>query len=286
MKRSLSLFAALLALTVALPVLAAEVPWTSLPNVEVSKLDDDIKARAISLMKEEACYHECEDTVFNCVTQSKPSDTALRAAGFITRQVIKGKPNTQIHSELMDRARSVHPFKTATFKGLRKSLMMGEAKAPVRIVVFADFDCPFCRVVSPMLRQMLPDFDGKVAYFFFFFPVKGHGPLAVETSRAGIAAADQKKFWEFHDIMYSNFEAHSESEIEGYAQKLGLDLERFKKVWHHDKTLEVVSASKKEGLRLGVKSTPTIYINGKRYFGEKTEVELRDRIEEEIALTN
>lgn len=264
---------------------AQEVPWDRLPNVDASKLDDSVRARARSIMEKEACYHECEDTVLACVTLSPPCSTALRMAGFIVRQVVKGKSDAQISQELMDRARSVHPFeRVEKFASLRKSLCMGDPKAPVQVVVFADLDCPFCKVVSPALRRMLPGLGNKVAFFYLLYPVKGHGEVAVQTSKAALAAADQGKFWEFHDRMYEKFEAHSDKDIEGYVKDLGMDWERFAKVWKHPKIEKAVSDSKKEGLALGVKSTPTIFINGKRYYGDKSELELKDRIEEEIEL--
>ena len=262
---------------------AQEVKWDKLPNVELSKVDQDVKDRAVRLMKKESCYYECSDSVYDCVTASPPSKTSLRIAGFIVRQVVRGKPDKDISKDLMERARSVHPFKTAKIS-LDNAACLGDPKAAVKVVAFTDFECPFCRIVSPILRNLVPNYGGKVVYCFKFFPVKGHGPMAIETSKMGLAADKLGKFWEFHDVMYQNFEDHSDSDVEGYVRKIGLDWKAFMDIADAKETRKAVGASKREGLKLGVKSTPSVYINGKRYHAEKSEVEIKDRIEEELEL--
>jgi len=236
-------------------------------------------------MKTENCYFECSSTVYQCVTAGVPARTALRIAGFITRLAIRGKPAKEIKQDLTDRARSVHPFKKVEIN-LGNAFCTGPTDAPVVVVTYADFDCPFCRVVSPILKKLVPSYDGKVTYCFKLFPVKGHGKLAVETSKAGVAADGQGKFWEFHDIMYKNYDKHSDSEIKGYVESLGMDWDKFVETRDEGRTRKLVGASKREGLKLGVKSTPTVFVNGKRYHGEKSNIELKDRIEEELDLVD
>ena len=255
------------------------VPWSKLPNVEASQLDANAKERAVRVMKAENCYFECSSTVYQCVTAGAPVKTALRMAGLITRQAARGKPEKEIKQAVMNRAKSVHPFKTAQVN-LDNAFCTGPKDAPVVVVAFADFDCPFCRIVSPILKKLALKDDG-LTYCLKLFPVKGHGKLAIETSKAGVAADEQGKFWAFHDIMYENFESHSESDIKGYIGKLGMDYDRYVEKRDEARTKKLVVASKREGLQLGVKSTPSVYINGKRYHGEKSEIEFKDRIEEE-----
>jgi len=265
------------------PVLAQEVPWARLPNVDSASLDDSIRQRAEAVMGKERCYFECPGTVLECVKANPPTGTALRVAGFIVRQVVRGKADKDIHSDLMERAKSAHPFKPVTLD-LKDAPCLGSLEAPVVVAAFADFDCPFCREVSPILKKIAQDHPGKVTYCLKLFPVKGHGEIAVETSKAGIAAFRQGKFWEFHDLMYRNFEKHSDSDVLGYVASLGLDAPKFVSTRESQETRDAVVASKREGLKLGVKSTPTIYVNGKLYAGEKSAVELLDRIQEELEL--
>ena len=265
------------------PAQAQEVPWDRLPNVDAAAMGTDVKERAAAVMKEQMCYHECSRTVFECVTVASPSKTALRLAGFVARQVVRGKPIKEITKELLARGKSVHPFETVEIS-LGGAMCLGDESAAVKVVAFSDFECPFCRLVSPVLRELAGDYGGKVVYCFKFYPTKGHGKLGVETSKMGVAAQAQGKFWEFHDIMYGNFEKHEEDQVKGYAAKVGLDWARFVEAKDAEGTRKLVVASKREGLKLGVKSTPTIFVNGKRYHAEKSDIELKDRIEEELDL--
>lgn len=260
-----------------------EVPWGKLPNVQ-GDIGGAEKTRSVALMKQEMCYHGCEGTIFECVARPDPDTTALFAAGFIVRQVVRGKPNKEVSKALLHRARSVHPFKSVKLD-YATAVCLGDAQAPVVVAAFTDFECPFCRMVSPVLAKLATLHKGEITYCFKFFPVKGHGPLAVKTSKLGVAADALGKFWGFHEVMYKHFEDHSDSDIAGYANDLGLDWARMEEIAGAKATKTRVVTSKREGLKLGVKSTPTIYVNGKLYHGEKSAVELTDRIEEELELT-
>lgn len=272
----------LCSLSLAGAAIAQEVPWAKLHNVS-GDLSADVMARAVDLMKSEMCYHGCEGTIFDCVARDDPHPTALFAAGFVARQVARGKPNKEVSKDLLDRARSVHPFKRVELD-MSTAVCLGDRKAPVVVAAFTDFECPFCRMVSPVLRRLAAERQGEVTYCYKFFPVKGHGPLAVKTSKLGVAADVLGKFWGFHDVMYGQFEKHSASDIAGYAKSLGLDWARMQEIAGTRETKARVTTAKREGLKLGVKSTPTIYVNGKLYHGEKSEVELVDRVEEELML--
>jgi protein-disulfide isomerase len=283
MKATTGLVIAVFIFLGALPLRAQEVPWDQVPNIDAAALSADVRDRAAAAMKEHMCYHECSRTVFQCVTQASPSPTALRLAGFIARQVVRGKPAKEISRELLERAKSVHPFKTVDIT-LDSAMCLGQSTAPVKVVAFSDFECPFCKLVSPVLRKLAGEFGGKVVYCFKFYPTKGHGKLGVETSKMGVAAEAQGKFWDFHDIMYANFDKHEEEHVKDYADKVGLDWAAFVAAKDSPATRKLVVESKREGLKLGVKSTPTIFVNGKRYHAEKSDIELRDRVEEELDL--
>lgn len=273
----------ILGILLAFPTMAQTVPWDRLPNVDASALSDSAKERAQAVMKRQNCYFECSKSVLDCVRASPPSKTALRLAGFITRQVVRGKSDADIAGMVMDRARSAHPFKTVEIS-TADAPCTSDATGKVVVAAFSDFDCPFCKLVSPILVRLAGSHSDKVTYCFKLFPVKGHGPQAVETSKAGYAAHKLGRFWQFHDAMYANFEDHDEADVNGYAEKAGMDRARFEALRDAAASRKAIAASKREGLKLGVKSTPAIFINHKRYYGEKTEIELKDRVEEELDL--
>ncbi|MFH1530947.1 MAG: DsbA family protein [Pseudomonadota bacterium] len=281
---TLALLVAFFSAVPAVSAARAEVPWGTLPGVDAGKVDAGIQARAVEIMKAENCYHECPDTVHACVTGAAPTKTALRMAGIIVRLLLDGKTADEISAELKNRARSAHPFKTATVE-VEGMPRLGPADAKVTVVIFADFDCPYCRVVSPRLKEIRDALGDDVALVFKLFPVKAHGAQAVETSKAGWAAHLGGCFWGLHDEMYEHFEDHGAADIEGMAARAGCDGAAFRAAQRAGSTTEAVRELKREGVKLGVKSTPTIFLNGKQYHGIKTETELRDRIEEELDLT-
>jgi len=260
-----------------------EVPWDRLPGVDTATLTDPIRARAVELLRSEPCYHECPDTVYACASMTPPARTALRMAGVVVRLLADGRSDEEIREELKNRARSAHPFKAAELavEGMPR---LGPATAAVTVVIFADFDCPYCRIVSPRLREIREELGDRVSIVFKLFPVKAHGQKAIQTSRAGWAAHLQGRFWDFHDRLYAAFERHGDEDLRGMARELGLDLDRFDRDRAAKGTEDVLRGLKREGVKLGVQSTPTIFVNGKRFFGMKTVAEIRDRIEEELDL--
>ncbi len=268
---------------VAAPTVRASVPWERLPGVNLTEADNGLRGKAIEIMKAENCYYECPDTVYSCVTKATPAMTALRMAGVIVRLLVDGKTPDDISAELRNRAKSAHPFKKANIdtSGMPR---VGPEGSSVTVVIYADFDCPYCRVVSPRLIKLQHSLGDQVSIVFKLFPVKAHGPQSVVTSKAGWAAQLQGCFWAFHDVMYANFDDHDDDDIVRLANKAGCDLGPFKTAWNAKDTKEKLRTLKREGVKLGVKSTPSIFVNGKRYHGLKTAAELRDRLEEELDL--
>lgn len=261
-----------------------DVPWGRLPGVDGANADPGVKDRAVALMRAENCYHECPDTVYACVTKAAPAPTALRMAGIILRLLIDGKTPEEVSAELKNRAKSAHPFKKATID-LEGMPRLGPPDARVTVVIFADFDCPYCRLVSSRLKEMKAAMGDDVSIVFKLFPVKAHGSKAVATSKAGWAAHLGGCFWALHDEMYANFDDHDPEDVTRMAAKAGCGLPDFEDARGARSTTDAVRALKREGVKLGVKSTPTIFVNNKRYHGLKTAAELRDRLEEELDLT-
>jgi protein-disulfide isomerase len=275
--------ALVLSLAAPSPARCQPVPWDKLPGVDASVLTDTVKERATALMGALSSYAVCSRTVLACAGEPGASPLVLRMAGFIVRQAAKGKSDDDVRKAFQERAVSAKPFKTAALD-MTGVPCVGAATPAVTVVAFSDFDCPFCKLVSPALKRLALKHADKVAFCFKTFPVKGHGEQAVETAKAGIAARDLGTFWEFHDAMYESFDKHSASQVESLASRLGMDLSRFRSIRDSGAAKDAVAASKREGLKLGVKSTPAIYVNGKLYQSEKTEQELEDRILEELEM--
>lgn len=264
---------------------ATAIRWDRVIGANPSSLDAKDKARAAALMNTITVYYGCSDTIAACLVSDPQCQTARRLAGLVVRAVKAGRTDDWVKEQVKLRALSAHPFKTHRFN-LTKRPRMGapEGRVKVTVVEFGDFECPFCRVFSPHVKAVVTALASRgVALVFKHYPVGTH-PLAIPAARAAWAAHQQGKFWPFHDLLYKNAPRLSAAQLEGYARSAGLDLAAFRAARDSERSRLVVAADKREGLKAGVKGTPTLYINGKQYRGRKDEAELRDRLEEELHL--
>ena len=152
--------------------------------------------------------------------------------------------------------------------------------AAVTLVEFSDFECPFCGRAHPVLERIVREFDGQVRMVFKQYPLSMH-EYADDASRATIAAGNQGKFWEMHDTLFEHQTALTPSDIEGYAEELGLDMERFRADMEAEATQAIIDRDRALGQELGVNSTPTIFVNGRKF--EEPLENLGQYITEELA---
>ena len=162
----------------------------------------------------------------------------------------------------------------------------GMPTARVTVEEFSDFQCPACGGLEPGLRRVMKDYEDRgVRFVFRNYPLQMH-KYAFQASRAAEAAGLQGKFWEMHDMLYDNQKEWSDSmeprvQFDSYATRLGLDVQRFKADMERQDLAERVKADLLRGNSLGVKGTPTVFINGRELVPGKlvTEEDLRREIE-------
>jgi protein-disulfide isomerase len=147
------------------------------------------------------------------------------------------------------------------------------------LVVFSDFQCPFCRQFSSPLRELMTKgIEGvNTNVTFKNFPLSFH-PDAQLAAQAAMAAKEQGRFWEMHDLIFANQSAIKREDLIGYAQKLGLNIDRFRKDLDSDRIKQIIAAEQAEGVKLGVTGTPTFFINGKEHSGTVSFDELKQLI--------
>ena len=160
---------------------------------------------------------------------------------------------------------------------------LGNAKAPVTLVEFSDFQCPFCLRVAPTLKQIRAKYGDNVRIVWKDFPLTQIHPQAFKASEAGHCAAEQGKFWEFHDRVYANQQAMQPDDLKKYAAAVGVDAEKFNACVAKSKHAEVVRNGVAEGTRLGINSTPTVFINGRRVSGAQPYEVFAGIIDEELS---
>jgi protein-disulfide isomerase len=152
--------------------------------------------------------------------------------------------------------------------GAEPAHTLGPASAPAHLEEFGDFECPPCGLLHPILVEMHREFGDRLQITFREFPLVPPHQHAVAAASSAEAAALQGKFWEMHDILYENQKTWHEAFdvrpiFEGYAKQIGLDVERFKQDVNGDAVARRLSQDGIRGHSLGVKGTPTVFLNGR-----------------------
>lgn len=155
--------------------------------------------------------------------------------------------------------------------------------AKVTIVEFGDFQCPACGAAHPTVKQVLKDYEGKVTFVWRHFPLPMH-KNAMLAAISSEAAGEQGKFWEMHSMLFDNQKEWEESNdakkiFVSYAEKLGLDIQKFSDALDKKFNAERIQADADAGIALGVNSTPTFFINGEQENGVLTYDEFKEKID-------
>jgi Na+/H+ antiporter NhaA len=142
----------------------------------------------------------------------------------------------------------------------------GPIDAPVTVVEYGDFECPYCGQAEPVVRELLRDF-GDVRYVWRHLPLSDVHPNAQLAAEAAEAAANQGAFWELHDLLLANQNSLGPSDLIAYAEQLGLDVERFTHELREHSGAARVDEDVDSADISGVSGTPTFFINGRRHYG-------------------
>ncbi|MCX5742936.1 MAG: thioredoxin domain-containing protein [Proteobacteria bacterium] len=197
------------------------------------------------------------------------------------RLVVKGQP-TAASEEPVESSFELDP-RAAYRVGLGlPGHQLGPDDAPVTLVVWSDFQCPFCARSAPIVSHVAKKYGRDVRIVFRHFPVQGHrnAQLAAE---AAVAAAEQGKFWAFQDQIWKNFGQLSRADLETFATAAGLDLRRFDVALETRRYRDAVVAEAAAASATGVDGTPTMFINGAPIVGSKHEGELDAVIDDKLA---
>lgn len=175
----------------------------------------------------------------------------------------------------------------ATFRAsldIEGAPVRGAADAPVTIVEFSDFHCPFCRSVQPTLTTLLERYPGKVRLVYKHLPLDDLHPQARRASEASWCADRQGKFWEFHDALYrAGSSDASDTAMAGLAKGVGLDEAQFTTCMNGPEASRMVARDTEQGQTLGLTGTPGFFINGRELTGAQPLEAFVRVIDEELA---
>jgi protein-disulfide isomerase len=158
----------------------------------------------------------------------------------------------------------------------------GPANAPIVLIEFSDFQCPFCQRAEPTVEQVLKTYGNQIRFVYRHFPLPNH-PNARPAAEAAVCAEQQGKFWQYHKELFANSSHLSNDDLKSHAARAGLDQSRFADCFDGHKTKERVDADIDEAESAGVSGTPAFFINGRPIDGAQPFSAFKAIIDEELA---
>lgn len=211
----------------------------------------------------------CEgSTSLEQATQCDRTPTGL---SYVARLLRQGYERTEIESQYQLRfspetkvrvSKNTSPCRGETCRGVPQS-----EPNKIELIVFSDFECPYCGEAFPILKAVEEQFKGKIRIYFKQFPIERLHPHALSAALATVAAGKQDRFWEMHDALFEHQDELEDVDLLRHAAQIGLDVERFKSDMADEATEAFVRKDKAEGEAIGIEGTPSLIIN-QRVFRE------------------
>ncbi|HXC69672.1 MAG TPA: thioredoxin domain-containing protein [Pyrinomonadaceae bacterium] len=191
---------------------------------------------------------------------------ALGSAWYLTRSMPASTPANSASASPDPQGATTQPVANKGVPGAEPANTRGPANAPAQLEEFGDFQCPPCGIFHPILEQMEQEFGDKLRVTFREFPLVPAHRHALIAASAAEAAGAQGKFWEMHKMIFDHQKDWKDSfdsrpTFEGYAKEIGLDVERYKRDLESDAIAQRIFLDGKRGYSLGVKGTPTLFLN-------------------------
>ncbi|MFA7309096.1 MAG: thioredoxin domain-containing protein [Patescibacteria group bacterium] len=159
---------------------------------------------------------------------------------------------------------------------------LGPQDAPVTIIEYSDFQCPYCAQLEPVLNEIMQDYPNQIKLVYRHFPLEGIHPLATPSAIASEAAGKQGKFWEMHDLLFANQDTLDIGSFTSFAKLLQLDMSRFNSDSKNQSLMNRVKGGISEAKILNLSSTPTLFINDKKVVGAQSKELIESVISKEI----
>ena len=160
---------------------------------------------------------------------------------------------------------------------------MGPANAPVTIIEFSDYQCPYCKLwYEQTFTQLMANYPNQIRFVYRDLPIQGH-PEAIPAAEAADCAGAQNAYWDYHNALFDARYGLGRTAYEQYASDLGLDMTAFKACLDDHRYQQEVQADGSDAARLGLGSTPTFVVNGRVLVGALPYADFKSVIDEELA---
>jgi protein-disulfide isomerase len=212
----------------------------------------------------------------------QPRDViAPQIEAFLLNQARQARFDSLV-SALRDEYDVVNYLEPPRFEVAATGPAKGPESAPVTIVEFSDFECPFCKRIYPTLNQVMDEYDGRVRLVFRQFPLLALHPNAQKAAEASLCADEQGHFWELHDAIFEGSGGLGVASLKARAAEIGLDEDAFGTCLDSGRFAEQVAADVTAGRALGVSGTPALFINGRYLSGAQPYDVIARVIEDEL----
>src|ERR1700693_1806822 len=259
-------------------------------------IDDFLLER--QAQKEHVTVAELLERHVNTTIAKDPDDTALRVyyEGLDTKE-----PFEAVRDKIIEHIQEVRlaKAKTAYIQSLRSQAKIslelepprieislkntsvrGPADAPLVLVEYADYECPFCQQVQPALDRLEADFKGRMAFVYKDMPLPMH-PHAQKAAEASRCAGLQGKYWEYHDLL-SKTKGFEVPQLKVTASQLGLETAKFDKCLDSGEQADAVKSTQDEAQKLGLQGTPSFFLNGRFFTGSLSYDQMRQIMQDEL----
>jgi protein-disulfide isomerase len=201
---------------------------------------------------------------------------------YLTRQAMQAQ-----HQAFVEELKKKYPTKVALKPpvvevSLGSTPAKGNPKAPVTIIEFSDYQCPFCKRAESVVDEVMKTYGEKVRLVFRDYPLPMH-PLARPAAEAANCANAQGKFWEYHAKLFQNQSALGDDKLKEYAKDLGLDQAKFEQCLAAKPYKAAIDKDVEDGSKVGVNGTPAFFINGRMLSGAQPFEKFKEVIDDELA---
>lgn len=238
-------------------------------------LDAEVKPKPVTAEQARTFFEQNKDRVSGDFAQAKDAiisylqQNELRLAEQAFVEKLRAAASIQVFLNVPQSP----VFKIST----KDQPSLGNANAAVTIVAFTDYQCPSCAAMHPLLARLVKESGDKVRLVTRDFPLSQHAE-AFKAAEAAEAAREQGKYWEYVQVLLQNQSSLSVDKLKGFATQLGLDRTRFDAALDSHKFAEMVQTDLDDGIKLGLKGTPSLFINGRRVTA-KTYEELKEGVD-------
>jgi protein-disulfide isomerase len=259
--------ALLLAAGATWPVGAADAPAAAapldLPRVDLAGLGRSQLEVVRKVVGDEFCYCGCPHTLAGCLRDHAGCKHAPRMAALVVRLARQGMTAPEVLKTVTAYYAGFDRAKRARLDVREFGPPLGDPAAPVTLVEFSDFTCPYCQAVRPALEAFVRANASRVKLLYKPFPIASH-PRALEAAVAGEWARDRGLFWKMHDRLFEAPHALADADLAAHARALGGDADDLLRALAEGRRKDRIAASQAEARAGGLQGTPTFFLDGRR----------------------